>query len=94
MTIATGAAIARPLQGMNAMTLLKTLAGYTAHARFLAECDRDPQDPTLAMIAGEHVLPNGLSKAAFIWRGKRVVILDVPGSIKKRVLEVGPLVTQ
>lgn len=61
------------------MKHVKTLPGYTAQARFLAECDRDPADPELAREVGEHILPNGVTKVVFLWKGKRVILLGGSG---------------
>lgn len=79
-----------------ALTHLKYLAGYTAHAQFLAECDQEPAPPnfdgspgegTVARFFGEYRLENGTTRPILRHKGRMVVILEATG-IRKRVFVV------
>lgn len=69
------------------LPLVKTLRGYTDHAQFLYDCDRD-SDGEIASVLGCYTMPNGIEHAVYSYRGEPVILVRQPGTIRHRVLRV------
>ena len=76
------------------LTRIKVLTGYTAHARFLAECSEEP----IGYVATESLIPSPYAysptRSVWNWSGTPIVIYETRHR-RYEVFEVdGPVTTE